>query len=440
MTDIKSVIEGYLAESATIDKATVHPRPSRAVHPDQIGPVYTRGEGAYLFDAEGNKTLDFSAGGGVHFIGRNHPTVTQACRDLLEMDLPNLSIVNASILGGLVAGRLLDLTNGHMGKVIYANSGTEATDVMVRFARFVTRKRRFLYLEGAFHGRSFGAISLTGLDPLKDGMEPFMPTTTAIPPNDLRRLRQELKQGDVAGFIFEPIQRLTGTVLDRGYLREAEVLCKQADALMLADESQTGLGRTGHWFRTTGTGIRPDMLSTSGALSGGAVPVSAVMMTNEVYDRVYTKLTSGPIYFSTFAENNLAMTAALTTLDVLAEADAPALAQAMSEALRARLDALREKHPAIERVGGDGLMLTLHLGEGVAAAEVAATMLREDRVLVQVPLPGAEVIGALPPIVTTEEDLDWFVDALDRAIEAQVGAPMEDALARELLRATPVEA
>src|SRR5690606_15925087 len=148
------------------------------------------------------------------------------------------------------------------------------------------------------------------------------------------------KQGDVAGFIFEPVQRLTGVELDRGYLREAEILCRQAEVLMLADESHTGLGRTGHWFHTTGTGIRPDMMSVSSVLSGGAVPVAAVMMTDPVYNTVYTGLTSGPIYFSTFAENNLAMTAAITTLEVLAELDAPTLAQQVSATLREGLGEL----------------------------------------------------------------------------------------------------
>ncbi|MGK0344313.1 MAG: ornithine--oxo-acid transaminase, partial [Myxococcota bacterium] len=242
MNEPTSRIEEYLAQ-APKPKAHIHPKLGALLGDDSGATAFVSGEGTVLIDAAGNRYLDLIGGGGTTFLGRNHPRITRACRDLLEMDLPNLSIVNASLLGGQVAGMLLERTNGQMGKVIYANSGTESTDVMIRFARFVTKRRRFLYLDGGFHGRSFGAISVCGFPELREGQEPFMPECTAVKPNDLRALRRELKQGDVAGFILEPVQRLSGLALDRGYMREAEILCRQAGVLMLADESHSGLGR-----------------------------------------------------------------------------------------------------------------------------------------------------------------------------------------------------
>jgi acetylornithine/succinyldiaminopimelate/putrescine aminotransferase len=314
--------------------------------------------------------------------------------------------------------------------VIYANSGTESTDVMIRFSRFVTKRRRFLYLEGGFHGRSFGAISVCGFPELREGQDPFMPECTAVKPNDLRALRRELKQGDVAGFIIEPVQRLTGLALDRGYMREAEILCRQAGVLLLADESHSGLGRTGHWFRTTGLGIRPDMMSVSSVLSGGAVPVAAVMMTDKVYNDVYTSLTSGPIYFSTFAENNMAMAAAMTTLEVLDELEAPTLAAQRSEQLRTRLTEIAEKFDVIDHLGGAGLMLSIPFGDSIAlseagidvpdsqafAAAIANELYSKHRVAMQLAGPNTNALIALPPVTITDDEMVWFTNAVESVL------------------------
>jgi len=211
-------------------------------------------------------------------------------------------------------------------------------------------------------------------------------------------------------------------------------------ALLLADEVQTGLGRTGHWFNTIGRGIRPDMMSISGALSGGTVPVAAVTLTNDVYDNVYAKLTSGPIYFSTFAENNMAMTAALTTLDVLEELDAPTLALDRADALRTRLDALCQAHDAIASVGGDGLLLVItfaptdapHVLETAAlvgagpddalSAALTVAMYRDHKVMVQRSAPGQNAVTVLPPVTATDADLTWFLDAFEATLVALTAA------------------
>lgn len=425
MTEHKSTLERYLDSGAVEPKTHLHPRLSERLGFDADAPHFVRAEGSSLYTAGGDRYVDFVAGNGVHWLGRNQPEMRRALREVAEMDLPNLCIVNASILGGLVAEKLLGLAGGTMGKIIYANSGTEATDVVIRFARFVTRKRRFLFHEGAFHGRSFGAVSVAGFPELKEGMDPLLPTVTMIRPNDLAQLRKELKQGDVAGVLFEPVQRVTGRVIDRGYLREAEILCKQHGAILIADETETGLGRTGHWFATTGTGLRPDMMTIAGALSGGEVPVSAVLMTNEVYENVYAKLTSGPIYFSTFAENNLAMTSALVTMESLEAIDAPALAAASGALLRERLESVRQDHPTVERIDGKGLLVLVHFQVEDAAdptgvaRDVAARLFRDHHYLTQLPGVGVNAIKLLPPVTTSEEDLLGFADALDAVLTAR---------------------
>lgn len=431
MSYYKELIEEHISSASHLSKRHVHPRLLKLFEVGGMNTAFRRGKGNYLFDSAGNRYLDFLSGGGVYFIGRNHPEVNEAIRDVTDMDLPNLCVVNASVLGGLLAEQLLELAGPHLTKVIYANSGTEATDVCVRFARVATGRRRYLYLDGAFHGRSYAAISMCGFEALRERQEPLMPTCTPIPPNDINMLRRELSRGDVAAFIFEPVQGMTTTVLDDGYLREARTLCEEYGTMMIADEVQTGLGRTGTWFGCQGAGVRADMVTISKTLSGGAVPISAVMMTEEVYEAVYGKFTSGPIYFSTFAENNLAMAAGLATLKVLKDIDAPRRAQELSKKLRDGLAELAKHYDVIEKVKGKGLMASIYFRDseqmglkvqqkimgmadgGSFAATVSMDMYVRQRVIMQIPGPGLNGVKILPPITTTDEDLDYFLAAFE---------------------------
>ncbi|MCB9699665.1 MAG: aspartate aminotransferase family protein, partial [Alphaproteobacteria bacterium] len=327
MSDFKDRIEHFLTSSDNLSRRHVHPRLAKMFELGGMSTAFVRGEGQYLWDAGGERYLDLLAGGGVYFLGRNHPRINGALIDVLSMNLPNLCVVNASVMGGMVAEKLLEIGGPQFTKVVFANAGSESTEVALRFARQVTRRRRFLYIEGAFHGRSYGAISVCGFESMRKGIDPAMPTCTPIQRNNLAQLRRELKMGDVAALIFEPVQGMTGEVLDAGYLREAENLCEQHGTLMIADEIQCGLGRTGSWFVTRELGVRPHMMTVSKTLSGGQAPVGAVLVNEDIYERVYSGFGTGLVYFSTFAENNVAMAAALATLETMIEMDAPAEAK-----------------------------------------------------------------------------------------------------------------
>lgn len=433
-TDYRALIEGHLSSASHLSKRHVHPRLLKLFEVGGMNTAFSHAKDVYLYDSEGRRYLDFLAGGGVYFIGRNHPEVNNAIEAVVDMDLPNLCVVNASVLGGVVAEQLLELAGPHLTKVTYANSGTEATDVCVRFARVATGRRRYLYLEGAFHGRSFAAISMCGFEEMRERQEPLMPTCTPIPPNDIAALRRELRRGDVAGFIYEGVQGMTLTALDPGYLREARTLCDEYGTLMIADEVQTGFGRTGHWFDFHRTGIRPDMVTVSKTLSGGAAPVSAVLYTEELYEKIYSNFTSGPIYFSTFAENNISMAASLATLSVLKEIDAPKRSMEIAKRLRDGLARLAEHYDVIERVGGLGLMVGIYFREsssaalrvqqellnladrGSFAAAVNVEMYTRQRVIMQIPGPGVNAVKILPPVVSTDADIDYFLAAFEDAL------------------------
>lgn len=434
MTDIRALIESTVASSPHLAKRHVHPRLMQMFELGDMTAIFERASGAHLWDLEGRRFLDLLSGGGVHFIGRNHPAVQRAIADVAGMDLPNLCTVNASLLGGLVAERLLALTGDGGGKVVFASSGSEITDVALRFARYATRRPRFLHLEGAFHGRTFGAISVNGWSEMRAGMAPTLPECVALPLNDLGALRRELAKGDVAALIVEPVQGMTLTPLDPAWLREAEALCRRYGTLWIADEIQTGLGRCGAWFLTREYGLRPDLTLVSKALSGGQVPVSAMLVTDALYTRVYDEFKAVPFHYSTFGENNLAMAAAIATLDVLVELDAPARARALSARLRAGLDRLAREHDQIERIAGLGLMIGVYFRPsatpfagleqrllGVAdpssfGAALNIELYVRHRVLVQVPGPGLDAIKILPPLVMDDSDVDWFLDALDETL------------------------
>lgn len=434
MSNFKDRVESFLTSSDNLSRRHVHPRLLKMFELGGMNKAFVRAEGQYLWDAEGERYLDLLAGGGVYFLGRNHPKINGALIDVLTMNLPNLCVVNASILGGMVAEKLLQHGGSHFTKVVYANAGSESTEIALRFARQVTRRRRFLYVEGAFHGRSYGAISVCGFESMRKGIDPAMPTCSPIKRNDINALRRELKNGDVAGFIFEPVQGMTGEVLSTAYLREAENLCEQYGTVMIADEIQCGLGRTGSWFVSREMGVRPHIMTVSKTLSGGQVPVGAVLVNENIYDRVYSGFGSGLVYFSTFAENNLAMAAALSTIEALEEIDAPHEAGVKGEMLMQGLKDIASRYDCIDRVVGKGLMITVYFKEssnpalmvqqkamsaadsGAFAAAVHVDLFKRQKIVAQIPGPGVNAIKVLPPVVCTEEDLNYFLGSFEDTI------------------------
>ncbi|MDP2316926.1 MAG: aspartate aminotransferase family protein [Pseudomonadota bacterium] len=440
--DFDAILDRQLEEAAHLNGEHVHPKLLKMFQLAGMDATFVRGHGQYLWDAHDTRYLDFLSGGGAHFLGRNHPGVNAALISLLGRDLANLTVVNPALLSGLVAQRLLELAGPGFSKVIFANTGSETTEVCVRFARYVTRRRRFLYLEGAFHGRSYAAVSLCGSPALREGQDPLMPTCTPLRRNDLKQLRQELRMGDVAALVVEPVQGMTCEATDRAWLREAQLLCEEHGTLLVADEVQTGLGRTGSWFASTAMGVRPSMMTVSKTLSGGQVPVGAVLVSDEVYQRVFSTFTSGPFYFSTFAENNLAMAAALATLDGLAEIDAPARAAALGEQLRHGVETLARRYDCIERFAGRGLMACVYFrpsasslrlraeqaalaaaDPGAFGAAVHVELYRKHKILVQIPGPGLDAVKILPPVCTTQDDVRAFLDALDDTLGAWYDGP-----------------
>ena len=237
---------------------------------------FRSGKGPYLFDGAGERYLDLLSGWGVFGIGRNHPRLRNALASVLASDLPNLVQMDVSPLAGILAERLLGYTP-FLEKVCFANSGSEAVEASVKFSRKATGRAGLVYCAHAFHGLSYGALSVSSETIFRDGFDPLLPNCFSIPFNDLAALEQALAPRQTAAFIVEPIQGKGVNVPDDGYLAGVQHLCRKYGTLFIADEIQTGLGRTGRFLAINHWGVEPDMVLVSKTLSGGHVPVAAVL-------------------------------------------------------------------------------------------------------------------------------------------------------------------
>ncbi|MDT4973939.1 MAG: ornithine--oxo-acid transaminase, partial [Pseudonocardiales bacterium] len=248
--------------------------------------VYRRAAGAYLYDDAGNEYLDMLAGFGVFAVGRHHPVIRQAIHDVLDADLADLTQFDCAPLAGLLAERLLAHAP-HLDRVYFCNSGTEAVEAALKFARYTTGRKRIIYLDHAFHGLTAGSLSVNGAREFRRGFDPLLPDT-AVHVGDLAALERELRAGDVAALLVEPIQGKGVTMMPPGFLSAAQELVHRHHALLIADEVQTGIGRTGDFFAYEHDGVKPDLIAVAKALSGGYIPVGAMLGSDRTFDRVFS--------------------------------------------------------------------------------------------------------------------------------------------------------
>jgi ornithine--oxo-acid transaminase len=396
---------------------------------------FCRGEGQYLFDRGGIRYLDLLSGYGVFALGRNHPALRQALRSVIDADLPNLVQLDVSPLAGVLAQRLLALVP-YLDKVFFANSGTEAVETAIKFARYATGRPGILYCEHAFHGLTNGSLSLNGDAVFRTGFEPSLPHCRAVPFNDLAALERALASRDIAAFIVEPIQGKGVNVPDDGYLREAAALCRRHGTLFVADEIQTGIGRTGRFLALEHWGVEADMVLLAKALSGGHVPVSAVLTRKRIYDKVFDRIDRAVVHGSTFAKNDLAMAAGIATLDVIKHESLVARAAQLGERLQNSLRELEGRYEFVQAVRGKGLMIGIEFGppsslrlkaswnlletanKGLFCQLVTIPLFKDHKVLTQVAGHASHTIKLLPPLVITEEDCDLIEHAFDDVIAA----------------------
>jgi ornithine--oxo-acid transaminase len=394
---------------------------------------YVRGEGAYLWDEKGNKYLDLLTGWGVFALGRNHPKIKSILRQLLDMDRPNLVRMDCSVLSGLAAQALVRHVHEGLSRVFFTNSGTETVEAALKFARCATGRQDVIFCDHAFHGLTLGSLSVNGDQFFRERFGDLMPGGRKIPFNDLPALEKELSGREVAAFIVEPVQGKSCEVVADGYLAEAQRLCHKYGSLLIADEIQCGLGRTGKWFAYQHwPEVEPDIVCCAKALSGGYVPVGAVITTPRIMDSVFDRIERCVVHSNTFGQNDMAMASALASIHVIEEDNLVENAAAMGKYVMDKLRPLAEACPFVSDVRGKGLMFGLDfarpesslklkmawdmlhkLNFGVFGQMIIIPLMERHHILTQVAGYHTEVIKFLPPMIVTQADMDWFLAGID---------------------------
>jgi ornithine--oxo-acid transaminase len=429
---IRELLETHAGEDYELYAQAINPQFMRVLRTIGFDRIWSRAEGQYLYDRDGNRYLDLLGGFGMFNVGRNNPRVREALVETLELETPGSVQLGVSLLPGLLAEELLKRTPTRLERVLFTNSGTEAIEAALKLGRAATGRSRLVSTQHGFHGLTLGSLSVNGDPHFVDRFGPLLPGCSQVPLGDLDALERELRSEDVALFLVEPVQGKGVNLPPAGYLREAQALCRRYGTLFAVDEVQTGLGRTGKLFAFEHWSLEPDLVTVAKSLSGGYVPVGALLMSARVYDGVFDSLEHSVSHGSTFAPNDLAMAAGLATLRELDEQQLVQRAARLGEVLLERTQALVEEHEVVRDVRGLGLMWAMEFGEpesgsfawrvmermqtGLFAQLVVVPLFTRHRILSQVAGHDLPVLKGLPPLVLDEQDIDTFVGALDDVI------------------------
>lgn len=428
--DVARLIERRRGENHELHSEHVNPAFAKVLRTIGFDRTYVRAQGAHLWDDAGNRYLDFIGGYAVTNVGRNHPVVRKALRDLLALDHPSMLQFDAPLLSGVLAEELARRMPEGLTNVYFTNSGTEGIEAAIKFARCATQRNGLVACDRAFHGLTAGALSLNGCPSFRAGFGPQLAECRLIPFNDLTALEHALERRTVAAFVVEPIQGKGVHIASPGYFVRAAELCRRHGTLLVIDEVQTGIGRTGSFLAIEQEGtVTPDIVVLSKALSGGHVPVGALVTSRAVWDRVYSSMDRAVVHSSTFHQGALAMTAALASIHVHDTEDLSGRARRLGTLLRDGLTAMMPRFEFMREVRQRGLMIGIELGaprslgmrtiwtavnavnRDLFAQAVVMPLMAEHRVLTQVAGHHAPIIKLTPPLVIDEEDVAWFLSA-----------------------------
>ena len=431
---VAEIIADRAGEEMALNDRFLNPQMGRILRTLGFDKSWRGGEGAHLIDADGNRYLDLFGGYGVFAIGRNHPAAVAAVQEVMAARTGNLPQLGVTLLSGVLAEQLLARAPGSVGAMVPANTGTEAVEAAIKIARAATGRPRILYAEHAFHGLTLGSLSINGNAEFRDGFGPLLADCTAVAFDDLDALERELQRGDVAAFVVEPVQGKGVNLPRADYLPRAQALCRQAGALLVCDEVQTGVGRTGRFLALEHWGLEPDMVCMAKALSGGLVPIGAVLVSRAAFERVFDGMERAVRHGSTFGGNDLAAAAALATLRILDEDGLVAHAERMGELLVSLTQPLIERYEVVRDVRGLGLMWAIEFGPpsgrvgralweaierrqaGLFSQLITVPLFHEHRILCQVAGHRMNTIKALPALVIEEQEIRRFAAALEQTI------------------------
>jgi acetylornithine/succinyldiaminopimelate/putrescine aminotransferase len=412
---------------------------------------YVRAAGASLWDADGREYLDLIAGYATCNIGRNHPALVKALTDALASGHPSMVQFERPSLAGLLAEELVKRVGRGLSRVFFTNSGTEGIETAIKFARCATGRTAVMGTRGGFHGLTTGSLSINGCESFREGFGEFHEGFSCIPFNDLEALERALAARTVAAFVCEPIQGKGVNIPDGGYLAEASRICRLHGTLFVVDEVQTGVGRTGAFLAIDHEGaVEPDILVLSKALSGGHVPVGAVICRRQVWERVFSRLDRAIVHSSTFHMGTLAMVAGLATLAIYDEERLAERALASGARLADGIRQIAARGELIAGVRQRGLMIGIEFGKPTSLAlraswrtvhaidanlfaqSITMPMIDDHAILTQVAGHGLDVLKLTPPLVLNEAQETRFLAAFGATMDRlhRGGGPAWDVLKR----------
>ena len=369
--------------------------------------VFERGEGVYLYDTDGNRYLDFAAGIAVNALGYGNPKYTQALKDQIDK-LIHISNLYYNVPIAEAARKVLSVSG--MDRVFFTNSGTEAVEGALKAAKKYAYTRdghaghEVIAMEHSFHGRSLGALSVTGTKHYQEPFEPLIPGIRFAKFNDLESVK-ELVNERTCAILLETVQGEGGIYpADPAFLAGVRALCEEHDILLILDEIQCGMGRTGAMFAWQQYGVKPDIMTAAKALGGG-VPVGAFLMTQKVADRSLVPGDHG----TTYGGNPFVGAAVSTVLDIFEEENLVGHVQEIGAYLEQKLNELKENYPFVTDRRGMGLIQGLELG--IPVGEVSSKALAEGLVLITA---GSNVLRFVPPLVIEKEHVDEMVQKLEK--------------------------
>lgn len=370
-------------------------------------------EGCIITDHDGREYLDFLGGYGVFSLGHRHPKVVEAVKAQLDR-MPISSKVFLNPLEARLATKLAGLAPKGLEFTFFSNSGAEAVEAALKFARVATGRPKFVACTGGYHGKTMGALSVTGRDKFRIPFEPGVPGAVFIPFGDVNALNAI--DGDTAAFIVEPVQGEGGIqVPPDGYLTAARERCDLVGALLIVDEVQTGLGRTGYLFGCEHDGVKPDLMTLAKCLGGGVMPIGATMGTRTVWDKVYGL--NPLLHTSTFGGNPLAMAAGLAALDVVRDEDLVERSRVLGARLVEGLARESATTDLVKEVRGRGLMVGVEFAQD-EVGELCIAQMTMRGMIAAYSLNNPRVLRFEPPLTMTEDQVDEGSRIFGQALRA----------------------
>lgn len=392
---------------------------------------FVKAKGTKVWDSEGKEYLDFLGGYGALNLGHNNEQVINEIKKVIG--LPNLLQASISTMAAVLAANLAKIAPGNLNKSFFCNSGAEAVEGALKLARAATQRSKFVYCTGSFHGKSFGALSVTGREKYQKPFKPLLPSCTAVPFGEFSPLERELKGRDVAAFIVEPIQGEGGIIVPpQGYFKGAKELCEKYGTLMIVDEIQTGFGRTGKMFASEYEDVVPDVLCLAKSLGGGVMPIGAYMTNDKIWDRAYGGMDKALLHTSTFGGNALAAAAGIAAVNEYINKELAEETLNKGTYLLQKLADFKEKYPMVKEIRGRGLMIGIEfekpstnildkltggavtkLSNEYLGSLVAGELLNNYGIITAYTLNNPNVIRLEPPLIVSYDELDKLVESLE---------------------------